>query len=43
MYKFLKITVMSIGLAFVQPGFAGVSQSAELDEVKEIHEKYQDS
>ena len=36
MTKLLKITVISIGLAFVQPGFAGVSQSAELDEVKEI-------
>ncbi|NCF36205.1 MAG: hypothetical protein GWP56_07425 [Gammaproteobacteria bacterium] len=27
---------MLIGLVFVQPGFAGVSQSAELDEVREI-------
>jgi tetratricopeptide (TPR) repeat protein len=36
MTKLLKITVISIGLAFMQPGFAGVSQSAELDEVKEI-------
>ncbi len=36
MTKLLKITVISIGLAFVQPGFAGVSQSAEMDEVREI-------
>ena len=36
MTKLLKTTVILIGLVFVQPGFAGVSQSAELDEVREI-------
>ncbi len=36
MTKLLKTTVILIGLIFVQPGFAGVSQSAELDEVREI-------
>ena len=40
MRKLFKITVISIGLAFVQPGFAGVSQSAELDEVKEIQHEW---
>ena len=36
MTKLLKTTAILIGLVFVQPGFAGVSQSAELDEVREI-------
>jgi tetratricopeptide (TPR) repeat protein len=37
MYKQLvKITLMSLALVYFQPGFAGLSSSAEMPEVKEI-------
>jgi tetratricopeptide (TPR) repeat protein len=37
MYKQLvKITLMSLALVYYQPGFAGLSSSAEMPEVKEI-------
>ncbi len=40
MSKLVKIVLMSLALIFVQPGFAGVSESAQLDEVREIQSEW---
>lgn len=34
--QFVKVALMSLTLVYIQPGFAGLSSSAELPEVKEI-------